>query len=156
MSWFLARRLITAVLAVSALALAACSSTFTQATTAPVTPATSKSASASPSPKASFTAKFDQAPALMGAPDFHGVATYTVQFDVTNTGKAAGTPVCVLLNSVQSTAVPNGNVVRTIAREAPGQTRTVFSGVAISGHGAAHAAHWSIHCQQGTGLALNK
>jgi hypothetical protein len=106
--------------------------------------------------KASFTASFDQAPAPMGAPDSHGVATYTVQFDVTNTSKVAGTPVCVLLNSVQSAAVPNGNVIRTINREAPGQTRTVFSGVAITGRGAAHAANWSIHCQQGTELPLNK
>ena len=46
MSWFLARRLITAVLAVSALALAACSSTHTQATNA----ATASASTASQSP----------------------------------------------------------------------------------------------------------
>ena len=46
MSWFLARRLITAVLAVSALALAACSSTHTQATTA----STASASTASPTP----------------------------------------------------------------------------------------------------------
>ena len=46
MSWFLARRLITAVLAVSALALAACSSTHTQATTA----STASASTASPAP----------------------------------------------------------------------------------------------------------
>jgi hypothetical protein len=46
MSWFLARRLITAVLAVSTLALAACSSTGTQVTTA-------STASPSPTPTTS-------------------------------------------------------------------------------------------------------
>ena len=46
MSWFLARRLITAVRAVSALALAACSSTHTQATTA----STASASTASPAP----------------------------------------------------------------------------------------------------------
>ena len=106
--------------------------------------------------KASFIAKLDQAPMLMGAPDSHGVATYTVEFDVTNTSKVAGTPVCVLLNSAQLAAVPNGNVIRTIDHEAAGQTRTVFSGVAITGRGAAHATNWSIHCQQGTELPLGK
>ena len=46
MSWFLARRLITAVLAVSALALAACSSTHTQDTTA----SAASTSTASPAP----------------------------------------------------------------------------------------------------------
>lgn len=124
----------------------------------PTAAAASTSTSATPAAasRASFSAKFDQAPLLMGPPDSHGVATYTVEFDVTNTSKVPGTPVCVLLNSVQSTAVPNGNVIRTIDREAAGQTRTVFSGVAITGRGAADATNWSIHCQQGTELPLDK
>lgn len=107
-------------------------------------------------PEASFTARLDQAPSLNGPPDSHDAATYTVEFDVTNKSKVAGTPVCVLLNSVQSTAVRNGNVIRTIDREAPGQTRTVFSGVSISGRGAARATNWSIYCRQGTELPLSK
>src|SRR5215831_11266501 len=51
MSWFLARRLITAVLAVCALALAACSSTHTQATPAPMaSPSPTSTASTPPPP----------------------------------------------------------------------------------------------------------
>ena len=71
------------------------------------TAAASTSTSATPAAAsgASFSAKFDQAPLLMGPPDSHGVATYTVEFEVTNTSKVPGTPVCVLLNSVQPTEV---------------------------------------------------
>jgi hypothetical protein len=134
--------------------LAGCSSG--QSPTAEAQNPTVAAQESTPPPEVSFSAKFDQSPMQMGGPDSHGVVTYIVQFDVTNTSKVAGTPVCVLLNSVQLTAVPRGNIIRTIDREAPGQTRTVSSGVAISGRGAEHATDWSIHCQQGTELPLNQ
>ena len=87
--------LVTVVTA-AAIIVAGCGTA--QKTTAPAQPSTA-------SPEASFTARLDQAPSLNGPPDSHGMATYTVEFDVTNKSKVAGTPVCVLLNSVQSTAV---------------------------------------------------
>ena len=81
MSWFLARRLITAVLAVSALALAACSSTQTQAPAASTT---------SPAP----TATTSQPPAPL-----------TVTASVTRKRPVTGTKVGVLVSTAPGARV---------------------------------------------------
>jgi hypothetical protein len=66
MNWFLARRLITAVLAVSALALAGCSSTHTQATTAATASPSPTSTTSPPPPPLTSTASVTRRHPLTG------------------------------------------------------------------------------------------